>query len=117
MNFRSLPAIMIVMFLVDLPWLALNKYVIKDAFYQNAGQMNVLAAIIVYIALAYLLQLQTSAKKAFYVGMATYAVYDFTLLAVGKNLSYTTAIGDTLWGGVLFYLTYQTIEFLQSEFY
>jgi uncharacterized membrane protein len=108
---------MFVMILVDLPWLAFTKYVIKDKFYQDAGQMNLIAAAIVYVALAYLLQLQKSAEKAFYVGMATYAVYDFTLLAVGKNLSLTTAVGDTFWGGALFYITYKIIDFLQHEFY
>ena len=117
MNFRSLPIIMIIMFLVDLPWLSFTKYVIRDPFYLDSGKMSIVSAIIVYFALAYLLQLQKSAEKAFYVGMATYAVYDFTLLAVGKNLALTTALGDTVWGGVLFYLTYQIVEFLQHEFY
>lgn len=117
MNFRSLPVIMFIMFLVDLPWLAFTKYIIKDPFYIDSGKMSIIAGLIVYFALAYLLQLQKSAEKAFYVGMATYAVYDFTLLAVGKNLNLTTALGDTLWGGALFYITYQIIEFLQHEFY
>ena len=108
---------MFVMFLVDLPWLSLNKYIIKDPFYQDTGKMSIPAAIVVYIALGYLLSLQRSAEKAFYVGMATYAVYDFTLLAVGKNLGILTAIGDTIWGGVLFYVTYQIIDILQHEFF
>ena len=58
-------------------------------------------AAIVYVALAYIVNQTTSVKDAFFVGMATYAVYDFTNLSFFDNYSPYVAVADTLWGGVL----------------
>lgn len=38
-------------------------------------------------------------------GLLTYAVYNFTNLAVLRDYSWKVAILDTLWGGILFTLT------------
>ena len=64
--------------------------------------MRLWPAIVVYIALGYLLLQQTSVLGAALSGSAIYAVYDFTNLAVFKNYTVSFAIQDTLWGGVLF---------------
>ncbi len=72
----------------------------------RAVEMNILPAIVVYIALAYLLLLQKSMEAAFLSGAAVYAVYDFTNLTVFKDYTLGFAIADTLWGGVLFSLAY-----------
>jgi len=63
---------------------------------------RVLPAIIVYIALAYLVIQSKDVRHAALVGAATYAVYDFTSLALLKKYSPIIAIADTVWGGVLF---------------
>lgn len=63
---------------------------------------RVLPAIIVYIALAYLVIQSENVHHAALVGAATYAVYDFTSLTLLKKYSPTIAVADTLWGGVLF---------------
>ena len=60
-------------------------------------------AVIVYIALAFLMTKMKSAKEAFCFGVATYAVYDFTTLALFKDYDPIFAVADSLWGGVLFY--------------
>lgn len=101
---------MVIMALVDAPWLYVTKTVIKDPFYSSSGNTRLWAAVIVYIALAYLLLQQTSATNAFLVGMATYAVYDFTVLAVRGEFRTSSAILDTLWGGILFWATYKLIK-------
>ncbi len=64
--------------------------------------MRLLPAFVVYVALAFLLLQQTDVLQAAFSGAATYAVYDFTNLAVFKDYTLQFAIMDTLWGGVLF---------------
>ena len=59
-------------------------------------------AIPVYLAIAYLMIEVTTDKNAFFVGAATYAIYDFTNLAMFKNYSPYFAVADSLWGGILF---------------
>lgn len=64
--------------------------------------MRFWAAIPVYIALAYLIHLVEKPMDAFWVGLSTYAVYDFTNLSTLKNYSLSFAVVDSLWGGILF---------------
>lgn len=63
------------------------------------------AALIVYVALAYLVLQTKEPIEAFGLGLATYAVYDFTNLATLRGYEPWFAVMDSLWGGVLFYLT------------
>lgn len=63
--------------------------------------LRYIPALIVYLALAYLVTKTENPLEAFKVGMATYAVYDFTNLALFKNYTLSFAILDTLWGGIL----------------
>jgi uncharacterized membrane protein len=104
-----LPA-MVVMAVIDAPWLWFTANVIKDPFYTSGGGMKLWAAVIVYIALAFLLLRQTNVKDAFLTGAATYAVYDFTVLAVRSDFRWTSAVLDTLWGGVLFAATFKVLK-------
>jgi uncharacterized membrane protein len=113
MNYTHLLIAVVVLALVDIPWLAFNSYVLKDPFYQGGGPLRIWAALVVYVALAYLLLKSKSANEAFLTGAATYAVYDFTLMAVFSKFSLTTALSDTLWGGILFYLSYRGLQFIQ----
>jgi hypothetical protein len=117
MNYRDLFITIIVLAFVDTPWLAFNSYVLKDPFYQGGGQLRLWAALVVYIALAYLLLQSTSAKDAFWTGVTVYAVYDFTLLTLFSKFSLTTALADTLWGGILFYISYMGVRFIKDELY
>ena len=106
---KFLPA-MIAMAVIDAPWLWFTAKVIRDPFYTSGGDTRMWAAVIVYIALAYLLLKQTNVKDAFLTGMATYAVYDFTVLAVRSDFRWTSAVLDTLWGGVLFAATFTVLK-------
>ena len=117
MNYKNLFIAVLVLAFVDTPWLAFNSYVLKDPFYHGGGQLRLWAALVVYLALAYLLLQSKSAKEAFWTGVTVYAVYDFTLLAVFSKFSLTTALADTLWGGILFYLSFMGVKFIQSELY
>lgn len=65
------------------------------------------AAIPVYIALAYLLSFASNWKQAAAIGGATYAVYDFTNYATIKNYTLSFALQDTAWGATLFAIVYK----------
>jgi len=102
--------------LLDIPWL----------WFSSQGPMGSLAmfekiqgvpvrfsfwpAVIVYIALAYLLLQQTNLQGAFLNGAAVYAVYDFTSLAILKDYKVQIAVMDTLWGGTLFALAHYILS-------
>lgn len=78
-------------------------------------RFNYLAAVIVYLALAYLLTrpFVDSWKTAMGLGAAVYAVYDFTNLATLEDYSVQFAMIDTVWGGVLFaaaHFLYKVLE-------
>ena len=101
---------------MDIPWLLIQRYIIQDPFYSPpTSTFRILPALIVYIALGYLLIQQRSAIQAAITGAAVYAVYDFTLLAVRKDFSWFQAIADTTWGGILFYLSYQVFASVKKD--
>ena len=99
--------------LVDAPWLYLTSpYVIPIYEKIQGGPLKVapLAAVVVYIALAWLLLQQTSVLGAFLNGAAIYAVYDFTNLTIFKDFSLAMAVADTVWGGCLFAICYYVLS-------
>jgi uncharacterized membrane protein len=106
----------VLMVLLDLPWLTFINGQYTAVIQTIQGGRNVrmrpLAGIIVYPALAYLALRTSSLKDAFLTGAAVYAVYDFTVLAVFKDYPFYLAIGDTLWGAILF----SAIFFLREKF-
>ena len=54
-------------------------------------------------------------KDAFLLGLGIYGVYDTTNMAIFKNWNYKTLIIDTLWGGILFSLTYFIYKYINGE--
>lgn len=102
--------IAVLLLVVDLPWLWFIGEAYSSAVKKIQGGrdavMSPLPALIVYPALAFLLLKANNVTEAFWLGAATYAVYDFTVLAVFKDYPLYLAVGDTLWGGTLFALVY-----------
>ena len=102
--------------LLDIPWLWSTSQGPKGSlamFEKIQGvpvRFSLWPAVIVYIALAYLLLQQTSVKGAFLNGAAVYAVYDFTNLAILKDYTLQFAVTDTLWGGTLFALAHYILN-------
>ena len=92
--------------LLDAPWLYLQSEPSRIMFQAIQGGSKVVMtlwpALIVYIALAYLLLQQTSVIGAALSGASVYAVYDFTNLLVFKDYKLSFAVQDSIWGGVLF---------------
>jgi uncharacterized membrane protein len=72
-----------------------------------------LPAIITYVAIAFLVRKTKSVQEAFLTGMAAYAIYDFTVMALFKDYPLSLAIGDTIWGGVLFAIVRYLLDVLK----
>ena len=89
---------------LDAPWLyAISGYA-GDVVREVQGTplaIRAWPAVAVYVALGYLLSVARSVKQAFFMGLATYAVYDFTNVSIFKNYPLSFAAMDSLWGGTL----------------
>jgi uncharacterized membrane protein len=94
----------VLIFALDIPWLYTVQPWAGRVFQAVQGSplaMRAWPAVIVYLALGYLLTLAKTPVGAAALGAAVYAVYDFTNLATLKKYPVEFAIADTLWGGVL----------------
>lgn len=115
-SLKRLVVLAIVIFLLDLPWLSVigGQYnaVIKAIQGGSEVRMRPLAGIVVYPALAFLALGTSSAKDAFLTGLAVYAVYDFTVMAAFDKYPLYLAVGDSLWGGLLFTAVFYVREWL-----
>jgi uncharacterized membrane protein len=107
--------IAVLLFIFDLPWLWFIGDSYSSAVKKIQGGrdavMSPLPGLVVYPAMTYLLLKAKSVEEAFWIGAATYAVYDFTVLAVFKEYPLYLAVGDTLWGGTLFAIVYTLKSF------
>lgn len=103
---QSLILLGLLFILCDLPWLWASSSVVQPMIKKIQGgmplEMRWEAAVPVYIALAYLVQLSRSTVEAGLIGLSTYAVYDFTNLATLRNYTLEFAVADSMWGGILF---------------
>lgn len=90
----------------DLPWLWGSSSIVQPMFKKIQGGMPLeirwAAAVPVYFALAYLVQLANSTPEAGLIGLSTYAVYDFTNLTTLRDYTVEFAAADSIWGGILF---------------
>ncbi len=106
MNWKALALAALVLFLIDLVWLNFIGPTYSAAVEAIQGgrglRARLWAGAIVYMALAFLLLKERTLWDAFTTGMATYAVYDFTVMALFKDYPLMLGVADTLWGGVLF---------------
>ena len=72
---------------------------------------TLLAYVFIIFGLNYfIIRKRASVTDAFLLGFVIYGIYEFTNMALFKDWRWTTAILDTIWGGILFslvtYLTY-----------
>lgn len=79
------------------------------AIQNSALVVNLAPAVFTYILMAILLNyfiisVNKTPFDAFILGFCTYGIFDFTNLAIFKNYDFKTAIIDTLWGAILFFI-------------
>jgi len=99
-----------------LPWLALGSTNSANMIKKIQGspiRIRYVPSLIVYFAISYLVTLPKNAKDAFLLGLATYAVYDFTNYAILEKYSLTFALMDSLWGGTLFAIVFKIIHYFK----
>jgi uncharacterized membrane protein len=73
-------------------------------------KLNLISTLIVYIIICFQIYYFIFLNKAtlmqsFLLGSSTYGIYEFTNMSIFKGWDYKMAILDTLWGGLLYYLT------------
>ena len=113
-NDLSLFLISIPIFLIlDLVFLFYNR----DNFERQIIQiqrvsvvLKPIGAILCYLFLLlglyyFILREKKTPLEAFLFGIIIYGVYETTTYAILKNWKFTNVMMDTLWGGILFYLT------------
>ena len=115
-SLSQLVAAMVALALVDSIWLlTAGQYALKmtERIQGSPVQFGILAAVVVYVALAYLVYQANTPLEAGLLGAATYAVYDFTSLAILKKYEVGVAIADTVWGSVLFATTFSILKYFK----
>lgn len=104
----------LLLLVIDLPWLLFMgsswQQTIRAVQSGESAYFRTWAAIPVYIALAYLLLLAKSPEQAALIGLSTYAVFDFTNIAIFKQYPISMALLDSAWGAALFYIAYTIIH-------
>jgi uncharacterized membrane protein len=99
--------------LLDIVFLYFNSRTFEEQIKQvqhNSIQIRYESAIICYIFLItglyfFILRQHKSPSDAFLLGLIIYGIYETTTYATLKNWKLETVVKDTLWGGILFYLT------------
>lgn len=103
---RNLIPLALLFVLCDLPWLYMTlprtQSMIKTIQGGMPIQMRWEGTPPVYLALAFLVQQAPSTLDAFFIGLSTYAVYDFTNYSTLAKYDLSFAVADSIWGGVLF---------------
>ena len=98
---------------VDSVWLiggsSLSSKMVQD-IQGSPITIRFLPAVIVYVALAYLVSIPKTSKEAFLLGLSTYAIYDFTNYAILKKYSLQFALMDTIWGGILMTIVWNIVK-------
>ena len=109
MNAQSLLLTALLALAIDIPWLYANlewSGAVIRGIQGSAIKLRFAPAILVYIAIAYLVLKCSSPTEAALTGMAAYAIYDFTNYSTLTNYPLAFAVSDTLWGGALFWLIF-----------
>ena len=102
-----------ILLIIDMAYLSMisNKFgsMVKDI---QGSEMKVRwdSALIAYVFIIFqiyhfILQEDKTEYDAFLLGVTTYGIYDFTSYALLDNYNLPTAIMDSVWGGILYFLT------------
>lgn len=115
MNIKNILFNMIMMLFIDSIYLyTLGNYSFTNMIYkiQNENiQLNTLGVVGSYLFLfvpyyKFILIENKNEYDAFILGLSLYGVFNFTNIALFKKYNLISAITDTIWGGLLFYLTH-----------
>jgi len=105
--------------LIDIPWLYVNQKWSSElirGIQGSALSLRIWPALLVYVAIGYLISTATSVGGAVAIGVATYAIYEFTNYSTLTKYDPVFAVADTIWGGVLFGLVFSLWQRIRKGF-
>jgi len=117
-SLKQLGIAMVLLALVDSVWLlTVGRLALSmtEAIQGSPVVFRWLGALVVYVALGYLIYQTDSVVEAGLMGTAVYAVYDFTNYTILKKYDVRLAVADSVWGGVLFGITKGLIGYLKNK--
>jgi uncharacterized membrane protein len=112
-SLKQIGVAILVLIAVDAVWLlTVGRYAVgmTERIQGSPVTYRLIPALVVYVALAYLVYQVNTIQDAALLGAATYAVYDFTSLTILKKYELGIAAADTLWGGALFAITFSILK-------
>ena len=103
----------IIIVLLDSIYLNLAKNYFNKQIYLVQGsnvQLNITAVVLCYIFIIFsynyfVIHKKLSSAEAGLLGVVIYGIYELTNMALLKKWKWTSVVMDTLWGGLLFFLT------------
>ena len=120
----SLLKLSIIVTLIDYIYL---KFIIKGIFKEMVKniqvrplEINPLGVLIAYIFIViaiekFIIIPKADLGTAFLLGLAIYGIYEGTNLAVFNQWSLKVVVIDTIWGGILFYLTTRAYRYFNES--
>ncbi|AGE56751.1 putative membrane protein (DUF2177) [Acanthocystis turfacea Chlorella virus NE-JV-2] len=118
---RDLAIVAVTMIVLDIAWITLFMSKIFTPMIEKIqGKPVVLRPLGGFLAYAAMIGLFFTFKdnltplKAFLLGVGVFMTYDFTSYALFSDWDFKTAIMDSTWGGVLFFLTKIVYDMLKS---
>ena len=132
MTWKQILFLIFLIGLFDFIWISLNKRMYSNMFsriQKSTMLIKPLQAILAYVFIILLFifiiipiisatdgSFFECMKKAGFLGICVYGIYNFTNFAIFDNYSWKVAVVDTIWGGTLFTLvSYFMGIFLQKE--
>ena len=82
-------------------------------------KLNLTGAVLAYLFLIiifnyFVIGFKMNLSESFLLGLSVYGVYEGTTYALFKNWSLMSVFIDTLWGGILFFLTNYIMQLLKK---
>lgn len=106
--------ILVILLIIDTPYLlSLGRYSFVNMIEHIQGttfELNLIGTFLSYSFMMlsfyrFIVMEKKQPYDAFLFGLSIYGVFNFTNMALFKHYSWFSSITDTLWGGILFYLT------------
>jgi hypothetical protein len=105
--------IIVISLIFDLTYIYLFRKLFNEQVFliQNADiTIKPLAGVVVYVFIAsllywFIIKENKTPKDAFILGLCVIGIYEYTNYCLFDNWKFKTTVIDTLWGGILFYLT------------
>lgn len=117
-EFPTLLTITLFMIILDIPFLQMTKGHFNSVVKSIQGDdilLNYGSAIITYLIMGFsfyhfIVKNKGKLNDAIILGFVIYGVFDFTNMSIFKNWNLQTALMDTVWGSILYGLTYLSLQ-------